>query len=303
MAKALPARPLEWGSSGRRWRTVSRYFARNRNLTWGLVLLGGLAGLVISGHYLYDISLAEPLSASPAKPPSERYWLGTDKHGRDLFAVLIVGTFLSCKVGLLAGFIGVLIGTVMGFVGGFLGGWVDAAINLVTDVFLAVPPLLILVVIAANLPGHMSTDAMVWIIAALAWREPARRIRSQVLVIREAGYVNTARLNGTSTLGIIFQEMMPNLIPYLMVSFVLATAAAMLASVGLEALGLGPQNEPTLGMTIYWAIHYSAFLLGMWWWVLTPVITLVVLFVGLYLVTAGLDELANPRLRTKAGGA
>ncbi len=278
---------------------MALYLGRNGSLIVGALLLLALLALVVGGHFLYDISLADPLSASPGKAPSERYWLGTDKHGRDLFAVLIVGTWLSCKVGLLAGFIGVLIGTVMGFIAGFFRGWIDAVISLVTDVFLAVPPLLILVVIAANIRAEMTTDTMVWIIAALSWREPARRIRSQVLVMREAGYVNTARLNGTSTIGIIFKEMMPNLIPYLMVSFVLATAAAMLASVGLEALGLGPQNEPTLGMTIYWAIHYSAFLLGMWWWVLTPVITLVVLFVGLYLVTTGLDELANPRLRGK----
>ncbi len=301
MARALPATPLEWGSSRRRWRSVALYLGRNRSLGAGLLLLLALFTLVAAGHAFYDIALAEPLSASPGKPPSARYWLGTDKQGRDLFAVLIVGTWLTAKVGLLAGFIGVVIGTVLGFVAGFFRGWIDAVISLLTDVFLAVPPLLILIVIAANIQGSMSTDAMVWIIAALTWREPARRIRSQVLVMREAGYVNTARLNGTGAFGIIFKEMMPNLLPYLMVSFVLATATAVLASVGLEALGLGPQNEPTLGMTVYWAIHYSAFLLGMWWWVLTPVITLVVLFVGLYLVTAGLDELANPRLRT--GGA
>jgi peptide/nickel transport system permease protein len=302
MAKALEARTLEWGSSRRRWRSVFLYLGRNRSLGIGLLLLLGLLALVVGGHIFYNIGLASPLTSAPSRPPSARYWLGTDKHGRDLFAVLIVGTYLTCKVGLLAGFIGVVIGTVLGFLAGFFRGWTDAVINLATDVFLAVPPLLILVVIAANLQAHLDTDAMVWIIAALSWREPARRIRSQVLVMREAGYVNTARLNGTSSFGIIFKEMMPNLIPYLMVSFVLATAAAMLASVGLEALGLGPQNEPTLGMTIYWAIYYSAFLLGMWWWVLTPVITLVVLFVGLYLVTTGLDELANPRLRTKGAG-
>lgn len=299
MADAAPSTPLEWGSSARFWRTILLYLGRNKSLAVGAVLLIGLASLVIGGYLFYDVKLAEPLSKMPARPPSADAWLGTDKHGRDLFAVLIVGTALTCKVGLLAGLIGVAVGTVLGFVGGFFRGWIDAAINLLTDVFLAVPPLLILVVIAANLGTSLSTTDMVFVIAALAWREPARRIRSQVLVMREAGYVNTARLNGTSSFGIIFKEMMPNLIPYLMVSFVLTVAAAILAAVGLEALGLGPQNEPTLGMTVYWAMHYSASLLGMWWWVLTPVITLVVLFVGLYLITTGLDELANPRLRAK----
>ena len=299
MADATPATPLEWGSSARFWRTIFLYLRRNKSLAVGAVLLLGLTSLVVGGYLFYDLKLAEPLSKMPGRPPSADAWLGTDKQGRDLFAVLIVGTALTCKVGLLAGLIGVAVGTVLGFLAGFFRGWTDAVISLLTDVFLAVPPLLILVVIAANIGTGLSTTDMALIIAALAWREPARRIRSQVLVMREAGYVNTARVNGTSAFGIIFKEMMPNLIPYLMVSFVLTVAAAVLAAVGLEALGLGPQNEPTLGMTVYWAIFYSASLLGMWWWVLTPVITLVVLFVGLYLITIGLDELANPRLRMR----
>ena len=92
----------------------------------------------------------------------------------------------------------------------------------------------------------------------------------------------------------------PNLLPFLVSSFVTAVSAAILASVGLEAMGLGPQNEPTLGMTIFWIMEFSAFLQGLWWWILPPVAILIVLFVGLYLVNAGLDELANPRLRRRA---
>jgi peptide/nickel transport system permease protein len=91
--------------------------------------------------------------------------------------------------------------------------------------------------------------------------------------------------------------MMPNLLPYLAANIVMAVAQAVLASIGLEALGLGTPTEPTLGMTIYWLMNESAFLLGMWWWILEPITILVVLFVGLFLVSAGLDELANPRLR------
>jgi peptide/nickel transport system permease protein len=106
-----------------------------------------------------------------------------------------------------------------------------------------------------------------------------------------------AKLNGMSTPRIIGKELVPNLLPYLGASFVGAVGAAILAAIGLEALGLGPQNEPTLGMTIYWAIFYSALLRGLWWWWAAPVGVIVILFVALFLIAVGLDELANPRLR------
>ena len=290
-----------WGSAQRQRRTIALYLWRNPSLLIGLFLLGVLALIAVGGPFVVDIATADPLSAPSVRAPSWDYPLGTDKQGRNLIAVLIVGTWLTCKVGLISGLLGVMTGTILGFVAGYYGRWVDAVISLVVDVFLAVPPLLILIVISANLKTTMTTNEMALIIASLAWREPARRIRSQVLIMREMSYVNTARLNGTGSLGIIFREMMPNLIPYLMASLVLATSAAMLSSVGLEALGLGPQNEPTLGMTIYWAMHYSALLQGYWWWMMTPLLVLIVLFLGLYLVTVGLDELANPRLKRGGG--
>ena len=175
-----------------------------------------------------------------------------------------------------------------------------AARRVVVDVLITVPALLVLVVVASVIQSSMTTTLMAITIALLAWREPARKIRAQVLVMREAPYVMVARLNGASAARIIFLEMMPNLLPYLGASLVMAVAQAVLASIGLEALGLGTPSEPTLGMTIFWLMRDSAFMLGLWWWILAPISVLVILFVGLYLVTAGLDELANPRLRRSA---
>jgi peptide/nickel transport system permease protein len=138
---------------------------------------------------------------------------------------------------------------------------------------------------------------MALIVASLAWMWPTRTIRSQVLSLRERGYVQLAKISGMSTPEIIFFELMPNLLPYLAGSFVGAVGSAVLASIGLEALGLGPQNEPTMGMTIYWAISFNALIRGLWWWWLTPIVLLVLLFVGLMFISIGLDEVANPRRR------
>jgi peptide/nickel transport system permease protein len=201
---------------------------------------------------------------------------------------------------MIAGSLGIIIGSVLGLVAAYVGGWLDQVITRSVDVLLTVPAILFLVMIAAVLQSGLSSFGMALIIAALAWRSPAREIRSQMLVLRSAGYVDMARLSGMGALRIIFLEIAPNLLPFIISSFVVAVSGAILASVGLEAMGLGPQNEPTLGMTIFWIINLSAFLQGLWWWILPPIVILVVLFVGLYLVNAGLDELANPRLRRRA---
>ena len=99
---------------------------------------------------------------------------------------------------------------------------------------------------------------------------------------------------------IIVRELIPNLLPYLAASFVSAVASAILATIGLEALGLGPQNEPTLGITIYWSLYYTSLLRGMWWWWAPPIVVIVLTFVGLFLITMGLDQIANPKLRRTA---
>jgi len=283
-----------------RLRELRRYFSRNPTLGWGAAMIGGLTAFVIIGQFVVGWDSAFPLSGPPAMPPSLDYPFGTDLRGRDLFAVMVYGTLLTLKIGLLAGLVGITVGALVAFVAAYNGGWVDAVLRVVVDVLITVPSLLVLVVLASALQKSMSTTIMALTIALLAWREPARKIRAQVLVMREAPYIAVARLNGASALRIILLEMMPNLLPYLCASLVMAIAWAVLASIGLEALGLGAPSEPTLGMTIYWLMNDSAFMLGMWWWILAPIVVLVVLFVGLYLITAGLDELANPRLRVRS---
>ncbi len=143
----------------------------------------------------------------------------------------------------------------------------------------------------------MNTQALV--VAALAWMYPTRTIRSQVLSMRERGYVRLARYSGMNGFEIITRELIPNLLPYLAASFVGAVSAAILASIGLEALGLGPKNEPTLGMTIYWGLYYTSILRDLWWWWAPPIIVIVVIFTGLFMIASGLDQVANPRLRQR----
>ncbi|MBX2999623.1 MAG: ABC transporter permease [Caldilineaceae bacterium] len=250
---------------------------------------------------------AAPAPAQPAAPaarsnpygfgaPSWDHPLGTESNGRDMLAVLIVGAPRSLRIGLIAAGIGMLVGIALGFTAGFMGGWVDNVIRTFADAFITIPALAVLIVISAYV-RTISVENMALMLALFAWPGPTRLIRSQVLTLRERGYVQMARLSGASTPDIMFREMMPNLLPYLAASFTGNVSGAILAATGLEALGLGPTRIPTLGMTIFYAIRAAAILRGMWWWWGFPILLLVIIFTGLFLMTIGLDEIANPRLR------
>jgi peptide/nickel transport system permease protein len=288
---AVPAAPRT-GARG-----VVRALRRNPSFIFGLVLIVGLIAFAVIGRVFAGWNDAFPLSAPPSMPPDGEWIFGTDADGRDLFAVIVYGTLLTLKIGVIAGCLGLGIGTTLAFIAAYHGGWLDAVMRVAVDVLLTIPTLLVLVVIASVIHRSVNTTTIGIIIALLAWREPARQIRSQVLVMREAQYVKLAILNGASAVRIIFLEMMPNLLPFLGANLVVAISQAVLASIGLEALGLGSPSEPTLGQTIYWMMNESAFMLGLWWWIIEPIAILIILFVGLFLLTAGLDEIANPRLR------
>lgn len=263
---------------------------------FALLLTVILVGVI--GSRFMDPDLSRAGSTPLDIAPSREYLLGTDSMGRDVLAVMLRGTPLTLQVGFMAATIGMGIGIVLGFVGGFYGGIVDTVFKGLADILITIPALLILVVVAVSLTGPVSINVQALVIASVSWMLPTRTIRAQVLTMRERAYVSVAELSGANRFEIIFLEILPNLLPYLAASFAATVAIAILTTVGMDALGLGPQNVPTLGNTVYWALYYSAPLRGLYWWWAPPIITLGVVFIGLYLITAGLDKIANPRLRS-----
>jgi peptide/nickel transport system permease protein len=199
-------------------------------------------------------------------------------------------------IGLIAASLGMLIGTVLGFMAGFLGGWVDNIIRTIADSVITIPSLAVLIVISSYV-RQINIENMGLLLALFAWPLPTRVIRAQVLSMRERGYVRMARLACASKPYIMFRELMPNLLPYLAASFTASVSGNILAATGLEALGLGPTRVPTLGMTIFYAIRASAIIRGMWWWWGFPILMLILIFTSLFIMTIGMDEVANPRLR------
>lgn len=269
----------------------------NRKLVFGGAMILAVLLFTLLGRLFWDTKLARAAS-SPLNlaPGSAGHPLGTENSGRDMLALLISGGPTTLQVGLVVGVTSMVIGIVLGFAAGYLGGPVDAVIRTISDTALTIPSLAILIVVSAYV-REMSVFTMALIVALFAWAGPTRVIRAQVLSMREMGYVRMARLSALSTPNIMFREMMPNLLPYLAAAFIGSASGGILAAVGLEALGLGPQRVPTLGMTVSNAIQGSAILRGMWWWWGLPTIVLMVIFIGLFLIAIGLDEIANPRLR------
>ena len=267
-----------------------------RQLVIGVAMITAIGIFAIVGPMLVDPTAADIGAVTPRLPPSAQHFLGTDSQGRDLWTVMALGTPNSLKIGLIAGIFGIGIGLVLGMISGFVGGAVDTVIRVSSDALMTVPAIAILIIIASNVE-KMSVELMGVAIALLAWMFPTRVIRSQVLSIRERSYIEVARANGVGTTGLIVHEVMPNLMPWVMAAFVGTVAGAILAAVGLESLGLGATNTETIGVTIFWSQYYSAVPRGMWWWWAPPIFMIGLMFVALFVTSAGMDRFANPRLR------
>lgn len=267
----------------------------NKTFLAGSMLLIIILVPSIFGTFFIEPKAIRVMAGTPNQPPSIEHPLGTQSEGRDMLALMLVGTPATLRIGLIGGLVGLIFGIMLGLISGYFGGWLDGFIRGMVDVGLTIPSLAILIMIAASFRG-LSVNLMGVVVALTAWMQTARTIRSQVLSLRERSFVQMAILSGSNSLEVIVLEILPNLIPYIAASFVDAVSTAILASIGLEVLGLGAQQAQTLGNTIYFAIFYSAMWKGMWWWWLPPIMVLVCIFLGLFLISMALDELANPRL-------
>jgi peptide/nickel transport system permease protein len=274
------------------------YIRRNPTLGIGLGILLFLLLFTSLGRLLVDPSHAYPLSAPANLAPTPEFPLGTDRQGRNLLAVMVVGTGMTLQIGAIAGVIGLSVGIVLGFVAGYYGGILDTIITSFIDVYMSIPSFLILILIASTFRNvALGVVEMGLIVSIVSWSGPARAIRAQVLSMRERPFVMMAKLGGMNSFEIVMKELVPNLLPFLVMSMSQAVYGGIIASLGLEALGIGSRREPTMGMTLFFVNYYSAFLTGMWWWIISPVIVIVLTLTSLVLTSFGLDEIANPRVR------
>ena len=269
---------------------------RNWQLVLGLAIVLGLTLLGLIGSAAVGHEGLRIGSAPFVRAPSLVYPLGTDSSGRDIWVFLLHAIGPSLKIGLIAGAAGTLVGVLFGLVTGYLRGPIDSVIRTSADIVMTIPALAVLIVISAYVRVQ-SIELMALIIALFAWPYPTRNVRAQTLALREQGFVQIARLCGKGELRIAFTEILPNLLPYVIAGFVGSVAGGILTSVGLQLLGLGPRQVPTLGLMLEESFQAGAIVRDLWWWWSAPTVALVLLFLGLFLISLGLDHVANPRLR------
>jgi peptide/nickel transport system permease protein len=271
----------------------------------GIVILALLIAIALLQPWLNDwlIGEVDPISMGSFEDylePSAAHLLGTDRWGRDVAALVVLGLRYSLMIAALAGVAATAIGIVTGFVAGYKGGRIDSVLRTFTDMVLVIPSLPLLVTLAAYIP-RVNVLTMALLLAAFSWPFTSRVIRSQVLSLKERPYVDLAKTSGLRDSEIIFAEILPNLLPYLGVSLAISMGAAMLAEIGLQLIGLGPGNINTLGLMINWSIRWGALGLGKWPMVFAPILCLVLIFVALNLINIGLEQAFNPRLRAVTG--
>jgi peptide/nickel transport system permease protein len=291
----VPVEELAFAPVTARRRALATLLHERAFVVGALVFLALGLGAFLTGHLL-DPRLQRS-GAFPPKLAPPAVVLGTTSLGQSVFAQLTVAIPNSILVGLVAATVGTVLGAAIGLCAGYFGGKVDAVLRVLIDVFLSVPSLLFLVLIASLLRG-VGVPALALVIGLFAWAWPARAVRAQILSLKEQPFVQLGLLGGLSGIEIVWRELLPHLLPWLGANFVNAFIAAILAESGLSILGLGSQRDVTLGQMIYWALSYGAILQNLWWWWLTPVVALVLLFLSLYLVHLGLDAVTNPRART-----
>jgi peptide/nickel transport system permease protein len=270
-------------------------------------MLVAFIALALLGPLIYGPLLRGPeFAINPASPGNFRRWqpfsaihpLGTDGDGRDLMGAYLLGLATSLRIGLLSGLVATAIGTLVGFFAGYFGGATDTSLTTLANVLLIIPAYPILVVLVLYTP-RISIEVMALILAVFSWPFAARAIRAQVLGMKERPYVDLARISGIGPLKIIAQELLPNLLPYLLVSFAFSTLGAMAAEVGLALIGLGPSNGISLGLLIYFGRGVLS--LGRYDVLLIPPLVLIAIFTAITLINLGMEEYLNPRLQNVTG--
>ena len=222
--------------------------------------------------------------------------LGTDNEGQSVIANLVYGTRTSLIVGLIAGTIATIIGLVIGIVAGFRGGMIDNLLSSVTNIFLCIPVIIVVILLSVAL-NNRSIFTLAFVMGITSWPWLARAVRAQTTSVRTREHIDVAMMSGAKLPSILLRDVLPYLLSYVVMAFVLQVSGAILLESTLSMLGLGPSNAVSLGIMLYWAIAWGSVRTGAWWAFVPPTVMLTTISFSLLLLQSSLDELFNPRLR------
>jgi peptide/nickel transport system permease protein len=281
------------------FRDLVRY---NMEFTIGLILVGIM--VIFAGlSFFSPVDPTMIYMAIPDQPPSAQYWFGTNSRGQELFWHLSAAFKNSLIFGITVAVLSRIISIAVGLAAGYLGGWVDRILMFINDIFVAVPIFPILVLFYFVLRNNMDSFTMALILACFGWPFDARLIRSVALGLKHREFTRHAVFAGMSTRKVLLEEHLPYVMPIVFATFM----NNMLWSIGMEVtlavLGFTNINTPTIGTVLYWANSHSAMVVGVWWWIVIPVILIVMTFLGLFLLAVSMNEYIDPRSRLRRMGA
>ena len=283
------------GAPPRKRNDFLHYGLRNKKLLFGVTLELLLVLLAIIGPLLAKTA---PLGSTglSMQHPNGKYWLGTDLNDYDVWAQVTNGLRESYLVGAIGAAFAAVVGMALGFIAGWRGGWIDEILQMITNVIVMIPALVLLVVIGSYLPSRSVLFEGTFI-GLTSWPWVARAVRAQTFSLRAREYVDLARLSGRRPVSIIIKEIAPNMASYLFLVVILLFGSSMLVAASYDFLGLGPSQTVSLGYVMNQASNGSALILHLWWWFIPPGALLTAMVAALLIANVGLDEVFNPKLR------
>lgn len=262
----------------------------NGRLKVGIIMT---AFFLILGFVVYYIPHVNPFTYNsfPKKlNPSWDHFLGTTSMGQDIFWLLIEAIHNSLSIGLIVAAIGTVVGVLVGLIAGFSGGWVDRILMMVTDTFVVIPSLPILILMTSLMKGSSTVLLLALVLAMFAWAWPSRQIRSMALSLKEREFIQTAWFSGEGTLQVVVTEILPYALTWSLSNFMNATLSAIASESSLAVLGLSPANLISLGNMIQWARDRNAIMARQWFWIGSPIVATILLFIGLFLLITGYND-------------
>ncbi|HXP20681.1 MAG TPA: ABC transporter permease [Streptosporangiaceae bacterium] len=278
-------------------RRVWRYVLADPLGRVGLVLFVLVVLMAVGGPLFFPFNPAAVASSSAGllRAPSAAHWLGTDELGRDVFREFLAAAHISLLVGLAATAISMVLGAATGIVAGFYGRWTDTILMRITDFFLVLPQLPLVIALAAFF--GQSIGIIILVIGMTGWPTTARIVRSQVLSLRERMFVTRVRSLGTSNLRILRVHILPNVMPLIFANTVLVIGSAILAEATLSFLGLGDPVQVSWGTMLHFAFSSGAIGRAAWWYFVPPGVGIVLVVLAFTLTGHAIDQALNPRLR------
>ncbi|MDA8193390.1 MAG: ABC transporter permease [Thermaerobacter sp.] len=283
-------------TSAKRERFVSLRFLNTKAIV-GLSIVGLF---VVVAIFAPVIAPGNPSADSylPNLSPGSAHWLGTTSFGQGVLRQVVWGARGSLLVSFLAGGITTFVAVAVGVTSGLLLGWTDRILSFLTNVFLVIPSLPLLIVLSSYLPSKGDL-IIILVISMTSWAYSARTLRSQVLSLRERDFVLHAKLVGQPWWSIVFGEILPNMGSLVVSGLLYSMIGALLTVTSLDFLGVGNISAVSWGSMLYWAQNNGALLNGLWWWFVPPGVAITLFGGALALLNFSLDEITNPRLRQR----